>query len=160
MMSYSNDPVLVFPSKVDPWISLALFAPLGFGLFMLSVGVGHRGPPAAPPWVMLLILALVLFAVGMAVWTFLRTRYEVGRVALVAYSGPFRQDVEIARIEAVQPTRNLRSAPALSLDRLEIQGRGMRKLLVSPRDRDGFLAALAARAPGLVRQGDSLGRVR
>ena len=159
-MPYSNDPVLVFPSKLDPWIFLTLVAPLGLPLFVLSRGLGPAAPPPAA-WVMLLIWGLGLFAAGMLAWTFLRTRYEVGRVALVAYSGPFRQDVEIARIETVQPTHSLRSAPALSRDRLEIQGPpGMRKLLVSPRDREGFLAALAARSPGLVRQGDSLGRVR
>jgi len=57
-------------------------------------------------------------------------------------SGPFKWTIPLDAIKKVDPSRSLLSSPALSLDRLRIQYGGGKSILVSPNDRDGFLAAI------------------
>jgi len=62
-------------------------------------------------------------------------------------SGPLRVRVPLAQIQRITPTRSVRSAPTLSLDRLEITyGKGQ-VVIISPKDHAAFFAAVAARAP-------------
>ena len=62
-------------------------------------------------------------------------------------------------IREVRPTTNPLSAPALSLDRLRIdyeEGGRVRSLLVSPKDKEGFLQELRDAVPGSRIEGDRL----
>lgn len=95
--------------------------------------------------------ALALHIVGLiflalCVWTLLGTYYVIDATALVAHSGPFRWSIPLREIRSVRSTRDTHSGPALSFDRLRIEfGAGRRVLLVSPRDKDAFLADLISR---------------
>jgi hypothetical protein len=60
-------------------------------------------------------------------------------------SGPFRWTIALDDIHAVTPSRDLRSGPALSLDRLRIEYGPGREILISPRDQSGFLHDLEHR---------------
>ena len=87
------------------------------------------------------------------------TRYEVADREVIVRSTPFRWRIEIESIESIRPSRSPASSPALSLDRLEIRYGGGRTLLVSPKDREGFLAAVVARSRHLHRAGEHVRRV-
>jgi Bacterial PH domain len=71
--------------------------------------------------------------------------------------------IPLAEISEIRPSAELASSPASwSYDRLKVvyatRSRFHRSLLISPRDRDGFLDELALRANHLERDGDSLVR--
>lgn len=85
---------------------------------------------------------MALIAVGLPVWLLLSTYYRVEAGSLEVRSGPFRWTIALSEIEQVRGSRSVLSSPALSLNRLEVRyGRGA-SILLSPRDRQGFLNAI------------------
>ena len=130
-----------FASKVDWWLAAVLFSPLVLvGLLVLS-GMSE-------PWVLLLVLAPQL----LVTWIITRTHYSVGEDVLVARSGPFRFAVPIASIRSLTASRSARSSPAMSLDRIAVEHTSGR-LLVSPRNKAGFVRAVLAVAPSVTISG-------
>ena len=89
--------------------------------------------------------AVSLFCLALCVWTLLGTYYVIDATSLVVRSGPFHWTVALRDIRSVQATRDIRSGPALSFDRLRIEYEAGRVLLISPREKDAFLADLARR---------------
>ena len=131
-----------FASKVDAW--LIWFVRLSFATsFLVVVGVCA----AERKWETLLWTGGLLAVVqGFIEWIFHTTYYLVESDELRIRSGMFRWRIPIERIESVEPTNNPLSSPALSLDRLDIRY-GSKNILVSPEDREGFMAALRAVNP-------------
>jgi len=146
-----------FRSKVDLWLGLvlamAVVVEFGVGSLFLAKPPVSRGAGV-------LIAAGCYALAGFLAWIALGTRYEIGDGELLAVSGPFRFRVPLDGIRAVRPTHNPLSAPACSLDRLhidydDVSGR-RRWLLVSPKDKEGFLQALQVAVPGSQIEGDRL----
>ncbi len=129
-----------FRTKYDTWL-LVLLA-LGFllpAVLMLAV------PPRPPLWIWLFFLPITAF-----VFWCLDTRYTFAGSELDIRSGPFRFRIPFDAIIRVYPTRDVLSSPAWSLDRVAIEYRAdskSRRLMISPKDRDGFLRVLGARCP-------------
>lgn len=143
----------VFPSKIDIWLVVLL----GGSLLLALAGVLTAAASVDDPAVWL-GLAMTVAVGAFVVWLFRTTRYELDGRELVVRSGPFRWRIDLAAVESVTPSRNPLSSPALSLDRLQIRyGKG-RFLLVSPAERERFLAALVRAEPALERHGDELRR--
>lgn len=137
----------VYGSKIDAWL-LAVLVPAmlvaGYAAFRLLA----TGTAAA--WGIAALIAAI--GVGLPLWLLLATHYAFVGPELVVRSGPFTWRVPVAGITDVTPTSDARSSPALSLDRLRIEyGRG-RWIMVSPRDKKGFLREIETRrgAPGGV----------
>ncbi|HYI92445.1 MAG TPA: PH domain-containing protein, partial [Bryobacteraceae bacterium] len=65
----------------------------------------------------------------------------------------------VEEVQSVRCTHNPLASPALSLDRLSIQLGFRGNILISPRDKAGFLNALGALDPGLRPVDGSLIRV-
>lgn len=105
------------------------------------------------------IVSLVAIGGSLALmaWLYVSTVYTVTDLGLRVQSGPLHRWIDAKRIERVRPTRTILSAPALSLDRLEVSG-GFGAVVVSPRDKTGFVRALKRVAPQLRVEGglDSL----
>ena len=133
---------LEFRSRIDPLLaSMVLLPMLGvIGLVVHRVFV--RGQSLSV--VTIATLALSIAVVG---WIFATTSYHFAARELVVKSGPLRVRVPFDTILRVTRTRNVLSAPALSLRRLEIVYKRNRTVVISPHDEQGFLAALRARAP-------------
>jgi hypothetical protein len=143
-----------YPSKIDLWIGV-----------LLAMG----------PLVCLVTLAALLasgetegLAVGVGSTVFLFAiylglvfpmRYGIDDKHILVRHGLVTQRIPLRDITEVAPTRNPLSSPALSLERLNIKfGEGFfRSAMISPSEREPFLAELAAKA-GLVREGDRLVR--
>lgn len=126
---------LTFQSKIDTWLGATLVFAAGSTLWG-SVQTGQWLP-----------IALTVAVFGVFVFPL---RYELHEDALVVRAGLIRYRRPYAQITAAVPNHNLLSAPALSIDRLLITSTGSMGVNISPADREGFLAALAARAPHLV----------
>ncbi|HEY0512331.1 MAG TPA: PH domain-containing protein [Thermoanaerobaculia bacterium] len=153
-MNPASSSTIAFPSKVDRWIVWLMALPLGVSAAVVTSALLASPPlPAA-----LLIVGVETLVLGFIAWGFRSTRYLVTGRELVVRSGPFRWRIEISGIESIRPSRSPIASPALSLDRLEIRYGGGRMLLISPRDREGLLAAVVARSRNLVRAGDQVRR--
>jgi membrane protein YdbS with pleckstrin-like domain len=135
-----------FPSKVDAWLAVVLGAAAAvlLAVCVLAFREGQNLVALGP------VLALVVTAA--LVWP---CQYQLQEDHLEVRSGIIRYRVPYVQIDAVSPSREPWSSPALSLDRMRIQY-GKRAILISPADREGFLVALAGRCPHLRLQGESL----
>jgi uncharacterized membrane protein YdbT with pleckstrin-like domain len=142
-----------FQSKYDLWLVLLLAATVGVeGFGIVSVWTGDA------PWVIRVLTSLVLVgAASLILWTLVTTDYRVTSDALRVRSGPLRWTIPLSSIRSVQPSRSVVAGPAWSLDRLRIET-SEEALLISPKDRAGFLEALLQRDPALHRDGDRVTR--
>ena len=134
-----------FPSAVSPWLAVMVFGTLGISATAAAVDLLAHGTTTAR---VLVVVALAI-ALAFSAWLFVGTDYEVTADELLIRSGPLRRAVPLASVTYVKPTMSPVSAPALSFRRIEIGGASGPLTLVSPRDRKGFVAALAARVPTL-----------
>lgn len=152
-MSPLEAPPAVYEAKRDLWIVVVIWIA---NLAMLAA--------AAEIWrsdqslAFRLTFALVMVATTFfSLWLIYGTRYVLTSEDLVALCGPFRTVVPLAAIEEVRPSRSPLASPAPSLDRLEIRHSGKTLgLLISPVDKEGFLADLKLRSPQLVGRFDRL----
>ena len=139
-----------FRSQVDIWF-------IGPSLIFLGISAGAivqtvlRGPSPA---------ALVLFAaMGLWAWLAFGTHYVVTNKNLVVRSGPLKRTVTLESIQSVRATRAFLSAPALSMNRIELSVRGGSPVVISPVDRPRFLSILASMVPGVSIEGLSVNPV-
>ncbi len=127
----------VFPSKIDTWLLIVLLVTVfvSVGAALLSINKGT---------IFGYISALFVLSIGaiLPAWLLLSTKYIVTGEQLVIRSGPFSWQIRIASISSVGETRDSRSSPALSLERLKISYANGRSIMVSPRNREGFKAAI------------------
>ena len=70
------------------------------------------------------------------------TRYVVSDNALTIHTGFGKKTIPFEAIKSVTPSRSLLASPAMSLDRLEIRYGQNQSILISPKDKAGFLAAI------------------
>jgi uncharacterized membrane protein YdbT with pleckstrin-like domain len=92
------------------------------------------------------------FSMALIVWLYVSTEYTVTDEGLRVRSGPIYSRVDAKRIDCVRPTRTILSAPALSLDRLEVRG-AFGSVVVSPADKRAFVRALKDVAPQMRIEG-------
>ncbi|MCM3878882.1 MAG: PH domain-containing protein [Vicinamibacterales bacterium] len=126
-----------FPSKIDVLVVVVLSATLGVLVAVVALGIRSGDFPA---WISI----LGALPIAAALWIFASTYYLVSDTELLVRSGPVNRRIPLTEISNVTPTRNPLSSPALSLDRLEI-AYGNSSVLISPKDKDGFLRALTER---------------
>jgi hypothetical protein len=122
----------VYPSKIDVW------------LFLLAVGVPITVWGMTwfqePNWLGSVILVPVI---AFILHLFLTTRYTIeGKTLIIRCGFLYRKKIDIQSILRIKETRNPLSSPATSLDRLEIRYGKSGWVLVSPRDKQGFVNAL------------------
>jgi hypothetical protein len=146
---------MCFPTKVDRWMGCILVAiPLVFvGQLVFGLTTQNTG----------LIPVDYIGAGSLAVlyWVFVwPLNYTVGDDAIVARFGLIRVRIPYDIIESVAPHRGIMNGLALSSDRLQIKRRGKLAVQISPKDKAGFLAALAEKGSGLELKGDRVERVQ
>lgn len=129
---------MTFHSKVDAWIAVLLLSAV-----IVTLGAVAQAASRASGLALLGPAVLALVGVVLPLWVLLSTRYVVDEDHLSIRSGPFRWRVPLADITGVARTRSALSAPALSLDRVRIDYGAHRAVLVSPRDIEAFVRALA-----------------
>ena len=135
----------VYSSKVDTWLAAVLVVAA-----LAVILVSWRAVTAPLPGKWLMVVPMLLLGVGLPVWLVASTTYTVGPDTLLVRSGPFKWQVPLKDITAVIPTHNPLSSPALSLDRLRIDYGRNRSIMISPRDKEGFIRQLRARGVAAV----------
>jgi len=77
------------------------------------------------------------------IYTYFNTYYTIGGNELkVRYGFIINKTIDIGSIKKVVPTRDMRSAPALSTDRVEIFYNQNDSVLISPEDQAEFIERL------------------
>ena len=95
-----------------------------------------------------LFLNVILFlAIGYVLW---KTEYTISKTNLnVKSSFLVNEDIAILSIRRIEETYNPISAPAASIDRLEIFYNKFDSILISPKDKKGFIADLLRINPNI-----------
>lgn len=144
-----------FASRVDIWIAVALaLGPLTGVAVLLS---GMLGGNDGLFWTGVATCALVALIYGGLVFPM---GYTVGAGGIAIRSGLMRIRIPWDRVDRAEPSSNPLSSPALSLRRIRIDYRKAHGastfVLISPVDRQAFLAAAAAASPVHEVRGDTL----
>lgn len=134
-----------YRSKKDAWI--VALACSGFLIpFLLGVLFVMLGIPGGTGW---LVLLIGIATGGFMLWLMVTTSYEITPASLIVRSGWLQREIALDTIQQVFPTNNPLSAPAWSLDRLQVDyskdGR-RRVVLISPEDKLRFMQDLAGQA--------------
>ncbi|MGN6719066.1 MAG: PH domain-containing protein [Candidatus Binatia bacterium] len=129
-----------FRSKIDLWLMGAI---LVVPVFVLEFIAGDGGVNEYR--VDLLTWLIVIIVVGGIGGLYATTRYTITPDMLLVRSGPFAWAIPLREITRIEPTRNPASSPAFSLDRLSIYYGLGNHLMVSPTDKESFLATLRKR---------------
>jgi hypothetical protein len=145
--------IMRYRSKKDPW----LVALLSLLLLPFLLGILYLVLPGFPGWTGWLLLFIgIAIVVGFRLTTS-PTYYEITPPTLLVPSGLIHWEIALNSIQQVFPTNNPRSAPAWSLDRLQVDySKGGRTgfILISPEDKLRFMYDLAANSEDLeVRDG-------
>ena len=97
-----------------------------------------------------LLLWLVVFY-GLILHMLYNTKYVIQGNQLKVFSGFIRfKPIDIQAIKKIEKTSNIISAPAASLDRIEVSYGRFDSLIISPRDKAGFAQALLEINPDIT----------
>lgn len=140
----------VFASKIDFWLGFII---LGSSLLLILL----------PLWELLYnnstierIMFISLFTIPSALLMlliFFNIKYSLSDDKLLVKNGFFTQSIFLKDIAYITPTNSRASAPALSLDRIEIGYKGG-SIVISPKDKAGFYHAIQDRVPSLKTDND------
>jgi hypothetical protein len=98
------------------------------------------------------IVAILLTPIALLVWNLLSTSYVIAGDALSVRCLLFRRTIPLALVTKLRASRDVRASPALSLDRLEVVY-GTQSVLISPKDKRGFIHAIRAHQPSIDVEG-------
>ena len=137
--------IKTYQSKISYGILLPVLALL-IGVMLLPVLNG------APLEAILTMAAVVLPTGALTLHLFFQTDYRLNdRHELLIRSGfLYNKVVTIGDIRSIRPTRNPLSAPAASLDRLELKIGKWEVVLISPEDPSEFIKDLKAINPAII----------
>lgn len=142
-----------FPSERDWWFGVIVWALCPVMLAALLI-LQIRSPA---PWGFFLAAGILPTAASWALllWIWFSTGYTLTETHLIVRSAFLTWQYPLASVKRVRPTRSPLSAPALSMNRLEIQLHRRASILVSPKDREEFLRILRVRCPEAEIRGDT-----
>ncbi len=143
MARSSSRAAKTYRSKVDLW----LVAIIGASLVAAIIGVAIAGLQEGPMrFTQGFFVLLGVF--GFLVWTLMTTHYTLEGRELIVRSGPFTWRIGIDDITSIEkPGVWLQSgsSPALSMDRLVVSYGNNKRVMISPAEKEKFLADLRAR---------------
>ena len=126
---------MYFPSKRDWWLGLLIW-----GLVLLAAVPTLLKPGKGQ---FIIMIAVILF-VG---WIWFGTGYAISDDELRIGCGPFRQRIPLQEIKEIKKTRSPLSAPACSLDRMEIGYGKLKRVMISPADKENFIKTIVEKSP-------------
>jgi hypothetical protein len=140
------DTTAVFRSKVDWWLILILLSIPGAPFAMLWKTSGAFPSAFWTPILVVTILGAIFFPI----------RYVFEGETVSVQCGIFRWEhtaFHVNEVRRVRPTHDVLASPALSLDRLSVDLGFRGEVLISPKDKSGFLRALTQLDSGLQLRG-------
>ena len=140
----------VFTSKIDLWLAFLI---LGSSLLLILVPVWEWIYNDSSIRRILFISLLTIPGAILLLLIFFNIKYSLSDDELFVKNGFSTQSIPLKDITHIIPTNSMLSAPALSLDRIEIRYEGG-SIVISPKDKDGFYRAIQERVAALKTDGD------
>lgn len=128
---------MYFPSKKDKWLTIVIWgiALLGFLTPLIKAQ---------------LTAALIMLLLGLfLLWFWFKTGYEIEGEKIKIHYGPIRQTIKINEIEVIIKSKAPLTAPALSMDRIQIRCGKYDIFSISPVDQDQFIKAITEINPDI-----------
>lgn len=89
------------------------------------------------------VIILLIFILSLITYTLTQIRYIIEGNTLVIKTGFLvNHKIEISTIKKISKSKSILSAPAASLDRLEIAYQNNQSVLISPKNKKGFIEEL------------------
>lgn len=131
--------ILIFKSKVDWWMA-AIFLAVPISMIY--------GVITEPNAILMLVTTIVIVLLATL---FFGTKYIIEGEELIVYGGIYKKRIDIKQIRSLHPLKNPLSAPAMSIDRIEITYNitFSEVILVSPKDKEGFVKKLLEINPNI-----------
>lgn len=106
----------------------------------------------APMKAIITMIAIIAPVTLFILHMFYRTTYSINEKneLLIKCGFLFNSKIDISKIKSVSKTRNPISSPAPSLDRLELKYGKWDSVMVSPKDKTGFIEELLKINPNIV----------
>ena len=148
-----------YRSKKDAWLIAIIAVAFLITLISLILTLITPGALQQGGWVSVVVVVVVWAFVASLIWPLY---YEITPSDLIVRSGLLHWNIPLSSIQQVHPSHNMLTSPALSLDRLRIeylQNGKTRFMLISPKDKTGFLRDLAQNSAELVVRGDGIERL-
>ncbi len=132
---------MIFSSKKDIWMGTMIWASIALFSWILYKSA----------FIQFSMFGLLIMAplIGLLIWIWFCTRYEIDHSALHISYGPIRKTIRITDIESIHATTNPFAAPALSVYRIEILYKRYETISISPQDRKEFIRELQKRNPSI-----------
>jgi hypothetical protein len=127
-----------FPSRVDAWLAGLVIVTVGLALFQ-AISVYSRSPTES-----LISLGVIAFLLVLGRLVGYPCEYTLTPTHLLIRFGVLQRRIAYDEITSVEPSCSVWSAPALSLRRVKVSYAGGFQL-VSPKDREHFIASLRQR---------------
>jgi Bacterial PH domain len=117
-------------------------------IFAISIGPAFYMVIKDMDWPVLgILLAVMVFIVHMVA----TTHYTIDGGMLRIKSGfIYNKSIAIQSIQKITPTSNPISSPAASIDRLEVFYNGNSSVIISPKDKRGFIMHLLELNPDII----------
>ena len=132
---------MIFYSKIDLWMHIVF---IGTALTVISLPYLYYKTTKDVSLIQSLFVMMIpmIFSLVMLLPSYFCTYYKVNDHQLLVKSGLFSWKIPLSEIESIEPTHSFLSAPALSLDRLAIHYGDGNRVVVSPKDKQGFINAI------------------
>ncbi|WP_152657476.1 PH domain-containing protein [Oceanobacillus sp. CFH 90083] len=134
---------MVFKSKMDVWIGIFLIPSILFLLFLFIRSI------LLSEIITIIILSLFIFWLSSLLF---HTKYIVNNQHLIIKSGFWKISIPIREIHFIRKTKNIYSAPALSIHRIEISYGTYRIIYISPESKEKFIQVLQEINPDIRTQ--------
>jgi len=101
-----------------------------------------------PSAVLLLVTAFIIVLLCIL---FFGTKYVIEADELIVYGGIYKKRIPIKQIRSLRPSKNPLSAPAMSIDRIEITfDPHIQVILISPKEKELFVKKLLEINPSIT----------
>ncbi|MCC8112889.1 MAG: PH domain-containing protein [Bacteroidales bacterium] len=137
-----------YKSKIDWWIGAVLWVP---ALALVAIWVNAAISFSSQDLLILLLVSLpTIFSFWLVGSVFFNTYYVINGATLTVRCGVMMNTkIKIDEIASIMPTKTKLSSPALSTDRLEIRYGKYGKVVISPENKEAFIAQCKALNPAI-----------
>lgn len=127
---------IYFPSEKSVFLGIVLWGP-----FVGVPFLGYKDVTLIP-----MLIGMTVYFI-MIPWVWFTTGYRITATRLYVKCGPLDFDVPLSSIRSVQSTWSPIASAALSFRRLLITLENGERFMISPKDRERFIALLRDRCP-------------
>lgn len=135
------------PAVYKSKISITLFVFVTTCLIVLPLLPLFTSTPTADEIAFIAVYLIIVVALEAFLYT--GTSYTVDGEKLTVKSFLVKEEINIGDITSIAHTRTWLSAPALSLNRIELRYRRSRSIVISPRSEEQFIARLKQVNPAI-----------